>query len=64
MAKSLGLRTIAEGVETIEELDYLREQGCDEIQGYYFSKPLLPDKFEDVYRSKEVIEPNIWVPII
>ena len=39
MAKSLGLRTIAEGVETLDQLNYLREQGCDEIQGYYYSKP-------------------------
>jgi diguanylate cyclase (GGDEF)-like protein len=46
MAKSLGLQTIAEGVETIGQLDYLHEQGCDEIQGYYFSKPLSMEEFE------------------
>ncbi len=46
MAKSLGLQTIAEGVETIGQLDYLHEQGCDEIQGYYFSKPLSIEEFE------------------
>lgn len=46
MAKSLGLQTIAEGVETISQLEYLREQGCDEIQGYYFSKPLTIEAFE------------------
>ena len=41
MARSLGLITIAEGVETIDQLEYLQEQGCDEIQGYYYSKPLV-----------------------
>ncbi len=46
MAHSLGLKTIAEGVETIEQLDYLRGQGCDEIQGYYYSKPLSAEAFE------------------
>jgi EAL domain-containing protein (putative c-di-GMP-specific phosphodiesterase class I) len=40
MARSLGMRTIAEGVETIEQLSYLHEHHCDEIQGYYFSRPV------------------------
>ncbi|MDD2267173.1 EAL domain-containing protein [Sulfuricurvum sp.] len=51
MAKSLGLLTIAEGVETIAQLEYLREQGCNEIQGYYFSKPLPKEAFE-LFREK------------
>lgn len=46
MAKSLGLQTIAEGVETVGQLNYLYEQGCDEIQGYYFAKPLPKEAFE------------------
>jgi len=45
MARSLGIRTIAEGVETSEQLAYLQSQGCDEVQGYYFSKPVPPDDF-------------------
>ncbi|HJV00227.1 MAG TPA: EAL domain-containing protein [Burkholderiaceae bacterium] len=45
MARGLGLRTIAEGVETQAQLDFLREHGCDEIQGYYYSKPLSAEQF-------------------
>jgi diguanylate cyclase (GGDEF)-like protein len=40
MAHSLRLRAIAEGVETAQQLEFLRSHGCDEIQGYFFSKPL------------------------
>jgi diguanylate cyclase (GGDEF)-like protein/PAS domain S-box-containing protein len=43
MAHSLKLDVVAEGVETKEQLDYLLENDCDEVQGYYFSKPLPPD---------------------
>ncbi len=46
MAKSLGLHTIAEGVESAEQLAFLREQGCDEIQGYFYSRPLPPAQFK------------------
>ena len=40
MADSLGMSTIAEGVETAGQLDFLRERGCAEVQGYYFSRPV------------------------
>jgi diguanylate cyclase (GGDEF)-like protein/PAS domain S-box-containing protein len=49
MAHSLGMLTIAEGVETQEQLHYLQEQKCDEIQGYYYSKPLIKEDFEKKY---------------
>ncbi|WP_051248640.1 EAL domain-containing protein [Acidovorax sp. JHL-9] len=51
IAHSLGMTTIAEGVETAEQLDYLRAQGCDQVQGYHFSRPLPPDHFEAFVRT-------------
>lgn len=45
-AKLLGLNTVAEGVETKEQLDFLQYAGCDYIQGYYYSKPLSIKDFE------------------
>ena len=45
MARELGLRTIAEGVETQEDAEMLRGLGCDEAQGYYFGRPVPPEVF-------------------
>ncbi|WP_442946108.1 EAL domain-containing protein [Noviherbaspirillum sp. Root189] len=44
MAKALGMRVIAEGVETDKQLQALRILECDEIQGYLFSRPLPPEE--------------------
>jgi diguanylate cyclase (GGDEF)-like protein len=52
MAHNLNLAVIAEGVETEGQLDYLRAQGCDEMQGFYFSRPLPPDQFEQLLRDR------------
>lgn len=40
MARSLGLRLVAEGVETRAQLDFLRRRGCDEFQGFLYSEPV------------------------
>ena len=45
MAKSLKQRVLAEGVETAEQLAFLRAQACDEGQGYYFGAAMIPGQF-------------------
>ena len=51
MAQALGMQTTAEGVETDGQLEFLRTQGCDEGQGYLFSRPLAADAFEAYLRE-------------
>ena len=45
MAHEIGIKTVAEGVETKEQVSFLRQSGCDYIQGYYYSKPLPEEEF-------------------
>ena len=52
MAKSLNLKVIAEGVEDEAQMSFLRAHHCDEIQGYYFSKPLVADEVADKLRAE------------
>ena len=58
MAKSLRLKVIAEGVEDAAQMSFLRAHQCDEIQGYYFSKPLAVDKVADKLRG-DCPEPHV-----
>ncbi|MES2951193.1 MAG: EAL domain-containing protein [Pseudomonadota bacterium] len=53
MAHSLGLRVVAEGVETEGQLQFLRKHRCDELQGYYFSRPVEPAAFEAMLRESK-----------
>jgi EAL domain-containing protein (putative c-di-GMP-specific phosphodiesterase class I) len=46
MGKKLNLTIVAEGVETREQEDYLRNSSCNEMQGFYFSKPIPAQEFE------------------
>jgi diguanylate cyclase (GGDEF)-like protein len=50
MARSLKLRVIAEGVETVEELTFLRAHQCDEAQGYFFSRAVPPEEFAELLK--------------
>ena len=51
MARSLKLRVVAEGVETLEELRFLQAHQCDEAQGYYFSRPVSPVRFAELLKT-------------
>jgi diguanylate cyclase (GGDEF)-like protein/PAS domain S-box-containing protein len=56
IAHSLGLHAVAEGVETQEQLDFLRHCGCDSLQGYYFSRPVPPEAFASLLTEGRRLE--------
>jgi diguanylate cyclase (GGDEF)-like protein/PAS domain S-box-containing protein len=56
LGHSMGLIVLAEGVETPEELYFLRTHNCDELQGYFFSKPLLADEVADLLKRGKKLE--------
>lgn len=59
MAEQLRLKTIAEGVETQSEFDFLRLHNCDEVQGYLFSPPVKAQVFEELWAKSSLVEQGI-----
>jgi len=51
MAKELGLTVLAEGVETREQVELLRDFGCDEVQGFLYSRPIEADEMEELLKA-------------
>ncbi|MEW6761245.1 MAG: bifunctional diguanylate cyclase/phosphodiesterase [Pseudomonadota bacterium] len=52
LAHSLGLTAVAEGVETAQQVAFLKENGCDEIQGYYYSRPIWPEQVAQLLEAE------------
>ena len=51
LAHSLGMKVVAEGVETIAQREFLLSIGCNQMQGYFFSKPVSPQEIEKLLRA-------------
>ncbi len=60
LAKSLRLSITAEGIETQEQLDYLHQRGCDEGQGYYFSRPVPAEAIVHLLQEGTALENNLY----
>jgi EAL domain-containing protein (putative c-di-GMP-specific phosphodiesterase class I) len=58
LAKDLHMTVIAEGVERREHVEYLRKLGCDYFQGYYFTRPINPEDFEDLVHRTNTLYPR------
>ncbi|MBC7542824.1 MAG: EAL domain-containing protein, partial [Candidatus Sericytochromatia bacterium] len=61
LAHDLNLTVIAEGVETLDELRFLKAHNCDEIQGYLISRPVPAIQFERLYRDQRVSPALTWL---
>lgn len=59
MGKALGMTVVAEGVETTEQEAFLRDHACDEIQGFFFSKPVPAECMPDLFRQQLHVSPPI-----
>lgn len=56
MAHGLGMKTVGEGVESLEQVDFLCRHGCEEVQGYYFSRPLTAEGCEELLREERCLD--------
>ena len=56
VAKNLNLEVLAEGVETVEQLDFLKKYECGDVQGFYFSRPLAVNEIENYFRNPGLIK--------
>jgi EAL domain-containing protein (putative c-di-GMP-specific phosphodiesterase class I) len=54
VAHSLGIDVVAEGVETVEQLDFLSAHGCEHAQGYLFSKPVVPEEISMLLQNPQL----------
>ena len=54
MARNLNMNTVAEGVETREQYDFLTHQGCHMMQGYYFGRPMSDKDFEELLQTSDI----------
>ncbi len=54
MSSALGMSVTAEGVENLEQMDFLKDAGCDEIQGFYFSKPISVEYFSQLLKQHAI----------
>ena len=59
IAKNLKLPVIAEGVETEKQLTLLKNAGCEYVQGYYFSRPVPPEEFEEFIKRARMVNTDI-----
>ena len=57
----MGIATTAEGIETVQQMDAVRDEGYSQIQGYYISKPLLADEIRDKFLSDVCVKPKAAV---
>ena len=62
LGRTLSLTVIAEGVETKEQEEFLRDHACDQSQGYYFSKPISPEDFASFMKA-QMASGNVYPPV-